>query len=422
MKKKSVSLLGLVALSVILLVCGNSTVWGEKAELTVISHRYPATEYYTKALGEEAPPGVKVTAELMPYPKYMPKVKIALSAGADTYDIIWTENVGLTTLASKGWLEPLDDYIQKYKDEFDFDDIPQSIWDTVTYKGKIYGIPLLVNDIFFFYRKDLFAEKGLELPKTYEEFVEVARKMMTEKMYGLSMTLKRPGPITDEYHCYLSGAGGTWLDENFKPTFNRPAGVIALQYMKRLMKYAPPGVLSYTNDESTVAMQQEKVAMMLQWATRAAPMDDASVSKVVGLVDWAVPPSLWEGGIPASKTSTDSFTISKFTKYDKDLIFRTIARATTKAVVRRGAEYYLPVRSSVVDDPQLIRENRYWEAAAKTIDRGAKPLPFNPDYIEFREHVAIRLAEALIGDLTVKEALDRASEEVYKFLKKKGYY
>jgi len=46
------------------------------------------------------------------------------------------------------------------------------------YQGKLYGFPILSSARAFFYNKDLFARAGLAgPPKTWDEFVQVARKI-----------------------------------------------------------------------------------------------------------------------------------------------------------------------------------------------------------------------------------------------------
>ena len=135
--------------------------------------------------------------------------------------------------------------------------------------------------------------------------------------------------LRNDFHSYLMAYGGQWFDPQYKPTFNSPAGYKALEYMAKLKKFAPPGVLSYGNDESTVSMQQERVAMMLQWASRCAPMDNPELSKVVNKVAWKPGPSLRRGGIPAGTLAVgDGYGISAFTKLDHELLFKLIAEAT----------------------------------------------------------------------------------------------
>jgi len=160
--------------------------------------------------------------------------------------------------------------------------------------------------------------------------------------------------------------------------------------------------------------------MMIQWMTRAAPMDDPKISKVVNLVQWSVPPSLGEGGVPASVLSVDTYAIPSFTKHDPEIIFQTIARATDKETMRRGSELIFSPRLSVANDPELVAKYRHWPAAGATMQTAAR-YPPHPGFIEVAEIVGRRIAQALVGELKNKKALDLAAQESYELLKKRGY-
>ena len=60
------------------------------------------------------------------------------------------------------------------------DQFVQSTLDALTVDGKLYGLPYNTNARVLLYRKDLFAEYGLEVPKTWDEYVKVA-SVITEK-------------------------------------------------------------------------------------------------------------------------------------------------------------------------------------------------------------------------------------------------
>jgi len=418
--KKLFGVVGIVV-SLLLLTCCFS-VSARKVTLHLISHRYPALEFYAQALSEEAPANVEVKSELMPYDKWLEKMRITLAAGSSAYDITYIDPPALSEFAKKGWLIPLNDFIEKYEDEFHFSDIPQSVWESQSYNGKIYAIPHHQLAYILFYRKDIFTEAGLQPPNTLEEYVQTAAKLTNPPQYGSSLTLRVADYLSNEFQAYLTACGGWWFSKDLKPTFHDAHGVMAVIYIKRIMPYAPPGVMNYGNDESMVAMQQGRVAMMNQWSTRASAMNDPTKSKVVGLVDWERPPSLWRGGPPASRFTAIGYAIPAFTKNDPDLIFRTIARATDAETARRGAQFAMPVRLSVTTDPQIIKEHPEWKAVTKAILAGAKDRPSFPEFNLIQEIAMKKVAQALAGEIEIKKALDLAAQEAYKILEEAGYY
>jgi len=143
-------------------------------------------------------------------------------------------------------------------------------------------------------------------------------------------------------------------------------------------------------------------------------MDDPELSKVLGQVEFAVSPSLWKGGIPTSMLSINGWAIPKHTVHDKDLIVRTILAGTDKESMIEAAPYHFPPRMSVAGDASLGKKYRYWPVCKVSIDRGAKVRPGHPKFLEISEYVTLRVQQALMGELGIKEALDKAADEVIK--------
>ncbi len=392
----------------------------KKVTLHLLSHRYSALEYYAEALQKAAPPNVKVETELIPYDQYIVKMRINLAGGSDAYDITYLDPQALKEFAEKGWLMPIDQFIKKYDSEFDFADIPDGIWELSGHDGVTYSIAHHQLAYILFYRGDLLAGAGIDPPDLLDEYVDAAAKLTTGDRHGTSLSLKPVDALGNEWHSYLMAVGGEWLDNNFRPVFNGSEGVMATEYIKKLMKYAPPGVMNYANDESMVAMQQDKVAMMHQWSTRAAAMGNAEQSNVVGLVEWKRGVTLKPGGRPAGRYTAVSYGIPAFTKNDPDLIFRIIAEATGKESQKGGADRAMPVRLSVTTIPELATEHPEWAAAVDAIQSGAKELPLISEFSKMREVLMKRVAQALAGELGIQEALDIAAKEVTQVLTESG--
>jgi len=64
---------------------------------------------------------------------------------------------------------PLNDLVDKYRDEFNLDDIPQKAWEGATIDGNIYGVPIVANTLHLIYRQDIFDELGIAVPDTYDD-------------------------------------------------------------------------------------------------------------------------------------------------------------------------------------------------------------------------------------------------------------
>ena len=94
-------------------------------------------------------------------------------AGESTYDMVLMDIVWVPKFAQQGWLLPVDDWFdQEARKEFLPGDIKGSIYD-----GRIYRVPLQTDAGMLYYRRDLLREAGLAPPKTWEEFVEIAKRL-----------------------------------------------------------------------------------------------------------------------------------------------------------------------------------------------------------------------------------------------------
>ena len=80
------------------------------------------------------------------------------------------------------------------------------------YQGKLYGFPILSSARAFFYNKDLFAKAGLAgPPKTWEEFVQAARRIQAlgEGTIGYALPLG-PEEAQAEWSIWMWNSGGDW--------------------------------------------------------------------------------------------------------------------------------------------------------------------------------------------------------------------
>jgi ABC-type glycerol-3-phosphate transport system substrate-binding protein len=396
--------------------------WAADPTVRYISHRFPMLEFWAKKMGEY--PGIKLEAELIPFDQALEKMQIHLSQGAPTYDIMATDAF-LATFAERGWLMPLDPLIAKFRQAVEWDDIdPTLVRDVCSYKGKVYGIPNLAISMFFFYRKDLLDAAGLQPPTTMDEWIAAARALTKpdKKQFGTTLTLKAGDGFQNDFTYFLRTYGGDWYDKDWRVTIDSEAGLKALTTMKELMKYAPPNVLAFHNDESTVAMQQGLTAMGLLWQSRALAMDNAQVSQVVGKVNFAVPPAATKGGKSHARLSVGCYSISAFTKNDPGLVFQVVAKTLSKANMRESAGLATPTRLSASRDPEVTQKFRFIKAAADNVQAGARLVPGNPEFSEAMVQVTQNLQKGLTGELTIPEALKRGQKAMHDLMTEKGYY
>jgi len=125
--------------------------------------------------------------------KYTEQRKTFLIQGkSGTPDVIEGLLEDVAVYVQKGLIEPLDGYFNSWEDSSTF---VESTLEPLTINGKLYGIPYNTNARAMVYRKDVFEELGLEVPKTWTELIETSRIITAETdMHGLFLCTKVGGP------------------------------------------------------------------------------------------------------------------------------------------------------------------------------------------------------------------------------------
>ena len=116
--------------------------------------------------------GVKIIIDSAPISASYAKAMAAINAGAP-YDLATLGYIAhLLQYANGGHLLPMTDLVKKYT------------WGRMaawTYKGENWFYPYDYNLVTVYYRKDLYAEKGLKVPNTWAEFLENCRALTVTK-------------------------------------------------------------------------------------------------------------------------------------------------------------------------------------------------------------------------------------------------
>ncbi|MEU9226990.1 sugar ABC transporter substrate-binding protein [Streptomyces massasporeus] len=83
-------------------------------------------------------------------------------------------------MVKSGQVADLTDIVDPVKDDFNPADIKSH-----TVDGKIYGVRMIDDPQFFFYRKSMLEKAKVEVPTTFDELMEAAAKLTTGKVKGL---------------------------------------------------------------------------------------------------------------------------------------------------------------------------------------------------------------------------------------------
>ena len=256
MEKKKFSLLLTIILFVVVvagviifLFTKNVTV-SDKSKVVNIKHWVwldnPNDPTYKDMIDEfnSTHPGIHVEMELIAWKDMRTKLLTAAVGGglpdSSGFKLSWVpEFVGSDAL------EPLDSYIDSWPGK---SDIVDNLWDvfSVTNDNKHYAMPWEVQVQYVYYRPSLFKEAGVEIPKTWDEFVDVAKKLTVDKngdgiidQYGFGLRGGRYGHESWMGFVFSGVAGDHKLmSDDGKALFYTPDVVAANQlYLDLYRKY-----------------------------------------------------------------------------------------------------------------------------------------------------------------------------------------
>ena len=114
-----------------------------------------------------------------------------------------------------------------------------------------------------FYRKDLLAQAGIPVPKTWDELLAAAKKLTTANQIGIAIPGKQGSYDPDQFYMTLVfQAGGGLANENGDATIDTDAQRKALEFERELVRCcAAKGTASWTFTEVMKAFEQGKAAM-----------------------------------------------------------------------------------------------------------------------------------------------------------------
>lgn len=163
------------------------------------------------------------------------KTMTLISAGAAPDILYINENV--VTYASKGVLEPLNQFIEAEGPDY-LKGFYKSLIDLMTWRGQIYAMPQEVSPYVVYYNKTLLDKYGIALPtdewtfdEWYSKIVEVAKAGKEDMVYGQNLL-----SWADHYLMHLSRMGIEVYDEGSETLWmakpeNREATLKGFQFL-----------------------------------------------------------------------------------------------------------------------------------------------------------------------------------------------
>ena len=186
-----------------------------------------------RAMTEEfmaANPGINVELDFVAYEALHDKIMTAAASKAGTYDVVMLDAIWPAEFASAGFVLDVTDRISE--------DMKADIWpgalESVSYQGKLYGMPWINDVLYLYYNDDMLKAAGYDAPPTtWTQLREMAMKAKEMGLveYPVIESFQQEETMTVAFTYYLVSFGGKFFNEDNTPAFNSPEGKVALQYM-----------------------------------------------------------------------------------------------------------------------------------------------------------------------------------------------
>lgn len=116
------------------------------------------------------------------------------------------------------------------------DFVPASL-DAVTVDNKILALPFELELLGLYYNKEMLKQANVEVPKTWDELLDAARKLKTDKVAGLVLPPDKGPYFNFIWYPFLWQQGGDVLNkEGTQSTFNTPEVAKALDFWGTFFK------------------------------------------------------------------------------------------------------------------------------------------------------------------------------------------
>ena len=387
--------------------------------------------------------GIVVRVEQYPSSAYVDKMNLEMASGTSDWDIVYLSPSWKGLFIANDYIIPLNEYIEKYN--VDLSGFSPAALGFAYYEGgdEIWGYPLIVEQNFMVYRKDLFddPQNKADFKEKYGYDLKYPDNVSTDEILEMAefftKDLDNDG-IIDQYgiarHQFganwpwvwtlhlLYSFGATLYTEDYHANLNTPEAVAAMEYGKKLQEFMPPAVMQWEFAGLNEAMWDGTVVMAITSLENALYTLDPEKTEFAGKFGAGLVPHApdkeygkWINGGGASavtKVSDNPEGAFLFLNY----VFNDDARAVELAL---GGGPIL--RSVVYEDPAVMA--KFPEGADEFIDADTRSAmyvgferPVIPVNTKLFAELSVMWPEIALGEKTIEQALFNANDNMEAIL------
>jgi trehalose/maltose transport system substrate-binding protein len=230
-----------------------------------------------------------------------------------------------------------------------------------TVDGRLVAMPWFTDAGILYYRSDLLAKYGLEVPETWSDLADAAlmiqegeRAAGNPEFWGLVFQGQAYEGLTcNALEWIAASSGGRIVDEEGNVTVNNPAAALALARAASWVgTVAPPRVTQFVEEDARITFQLGNAAFMRNWPYAWALLN-AQNSDLRGKVEIAPLP---RGGLRGGHAATLGgwqLAVSRHSKNQEAAIdFVRYLTSAAEQKRRAIAGSYAPTIPALYDDPE----------------------------------------------------------------------
>nr|WP_228049229.1 ABC transporter substrate-binding protein [Nodularia sp. LEGE 04288] len=173
-----------------------------------------------------------------------PKILAAVVGNAPP-DLLWYNPTIAGQLVELQALIPLDEKLDNSPVKAEID---PALFESMEYQGKLWSLPFATNNVAVYYRPSLFKAAGItELPRTWEQFREVAKKLTRDttgdgriNQYGMFLPLGKGEFTVFTWLPFMWSSGGELVNGESRDAAavmlqDNPGAIAALQFWRNLI-------------------------------------------------------------------------------------------------------------------------------------------------------------------------------------------
>ena len=405
--------------------------------------------------------GATINVITVPNSDLYQKALTDMATGTNAYDAFLFAPSWIVDFAPAGYLEDLTSRVEADKD-LQWDDVAPFFRDFNSYDGKVYSIPLDGDMHMVYYRIDSLAEAGLEPPKTWDEYLNVAKTLNGtdlngdgEADYG-SCISKAPHQqsywwiwsIAAPYIQSQGNTQGTFFNtKDMTPLVNNDAFKRALEVYKETGLYGPPDESNQGVGDTRGLFISGRCALTMDWGdigTLAIAPDSKVVDKVGAEINPGSTEVLdWDTGklVPCDATTCpyaiDGVNHAPFASFGgwagainaaadpkvKDAAYAFLSYmsqpAQSNADVTVGSTGYNPFRISQFTDKQAWLNAGFSQAAADNYLGGIEASLNSPNMVadlripQNQKYIQVELDRVLADYVAGNVTTDEAAQQIY---------